>query len=288
MNLDASYLEKIKQILGYKLLETQNVQISISTLLIIFLIIAITLFVLRILKRVFKGFTTRGVLDIGTSNSMYLIIKYFIWVFVVAALLDTVGIKVSILIASAAALLVGVGLGLQQFFNDVASGIILLVERSLKVSDIVELENEMVGKVMSIGIRTSKIKTRDNIVMIVPNSKLVNDRVINWSHAETHTRFHVNVGVAYGSDVELVSKVLLACAEAHPKVLSEPKSFVRFVDFADSSLNFQLFFWTDESFIVENTKSDLRFRINAAFAANDIKIPFPQMDLHVKSAFYRP
>ncbi len=288
MNLDASYLEKVKQILGFKLLELQNVQISIYTLLILAIIIIVTLFVLRVLKRIFKGFVTRDVLDIGTSNSMYLITKYIIWVFVIAALLDTVGIKVSILIASAAALLVGVGLGLQQFFNDVSSGIILLVERSLKVSDIVELENEMVGKVISIGIRTSKIKTRDNIVMIVPNSKLVNDRVINWSHAEMHTRFHVDVGVAYGSDVELVSKVLLECAQAHPNVLNEPKSFVRFIDFAESSLNFQLFFWTDESFIVENTKSDLRYKINAAFAANNIQIPFPQMDLHVKSAFYRP
>lgn len=288
MNLDETLLEKIRQILSFKLVETQNVQISISTMLVVMLIVLVTLIILRILKRVFKGFTTRGVLDIGTSNSMYLIIKYFVWVFVVAVLLDTVGIKVSILIASAAALLVGVGLGLQQFFNDVASGIILLVERSLKVSDIVELENEMVGKVMGIGIRTSKIKTRDNIVMIVPNSKLVNDRVINWSHAEMHTRFHVDVGVAYGSDVALVSKVLLECAAMHPKILEEPKSFVRFVDFGESSLNFQLFFWTDETFTVENTKSDLRYKINAVFAANSIQIPFPQMDLHVKSGLHRP
>jgi len=281
MDVDHSFLSTLTEVMDYRLISMKNVQLTVYSLLIAVVIIIATLFVLRLIKRVFKRLTTNGTFDMGTSNSMYLIVKYIIWVFVFALLLDTIGVKVSILIASAAALLVGVGLGLQQFFNDVASGIVLLVERSLKVGDIVELENEMVGKVESIGIRTSKIKTRDNIVMIVPNSKLVNDRVINWSHAEMHTRFHVNVGVAYGSDVELVSKALLACAASHPKILDHPESFVRFDDFGDSSLNFQLFFWTDESFTVENTKSDLRFKINKAFKENMIQIPFPQRDVHI-------
>ncbi|MDV7399294.1 mechanosensitive ion channel, partial [Arthrospira platensis SPKY1] len=102
---------------------------------------------------------------------------------------------------------------------------------------------------------------RDNIVTIVPNSKLVNDRVINWTHIEDKTRFHVDVGVAYGSDVELVTRVLLQCADAHDSILIEPRPFVRFNNFGNSSLDFQLFFWTNRSFEVENTKSDLRYKI---------------------------
>ncbi len=102
----------------------------------------------------------------------------------------------------------------------------------------------MVGRVISIGLRTSKIKTRDNITVIVPNSQLVSDRVINWSHAEIHTRFHVDVGVAYGSDINLITEVLKSCAQAHPNILITPEPFVRFINFGDSSLDFQLFFWT--------------------------------------------
>ncbi|MFP4367007.1 MAG: mechanosensitive ion channel family protein, partial [Bacteroidales bacterium] len=221
--------------------------------------------------------------DSGTSHSIYLIVKYILWIIVVIILIDSFGFSVSILIASAAALLFGVGLGLQELFNDVASGIIILVERSVMVNDVIELENKMIGRVVGIGLRTSKIQTRDNVVTIVPNSKLVNDQVINWSHMEKKTRFHVDVGVRYGSDVQLVTKVLLECAYEHPLIMNIPKPFVRFEDFGDSSLDFQLYFWTNESFLVENTKSDLRYKIDKIFRENDIEIPFPQRDLYLKS-----
>jgi small-conductance mechanosensitive channel len=186
------------------------------------------------------------------------------------------------LIAGSAALLVGIGLGIQQIFNDIASGLFILFERNLKVNDVVQIEENIIGRVLSIGLRTSKLETRDNIIMIIPNSKFISDNVINWSHIEVKTRFKVEIGVAYGSDVELVKNVLLECAKQHKDITNKPQPFVRFNDFGDSSLDFQLFFWTRKAFRVENIKSDLRFQIDIEFRKNDIIIPFPQTDVHLK------
>lgn len=273
----------LKEILNYALVKSEDFTLHVYHLLIALMIFISTILILALLRRVFKGFVKRGTMDVGSSHSIFLIIKYFLWIISLAFILETLGVNVTILVASSAALLVGIGLGLQQIFNDVASGIMLLFERSLKVNDIVELENGIIGKVIKIGLRASKIVTRDNIIMIVPNSKFINDSVINWSHAEDKTRFHVNVGVDYGSDVELVKTVLLDCAKNHPEICIKNKPFVRFIDFADSSLNFQLYFWSKEAFMVENIKSDLRFSINKAFRENNITIPFPQRDIHMKS-----
>jgi small-conductance mechanosensitive channel len=276
-------VNEVKDFLSIELFKFNNIKINLYNVLIGLGIIIVTSLLLRLYKRVYKKLVARHTIDAGTAHSIYSIVKYLIWVVVIVLLLDTLGVKVSILIASAAALLVGVGLGLQQLFNDVASGIILLIERSLKVDDVVEMENEMIGRVVSIGIRTSKLKTRDNVLVIVPNSQLVNDRVINWSHVEKLTRFHVDVGVAYGSDIKLVTELLKDCANAHEHILIEPAAFVRFVNFGESSLDFQLYFWTNEAFIVENTKSDLRYKIDKAFRENNIEIPFPQRDVYIKS-----
>ena len=196
-------------------------------------------------------------------------------------ILESLGVEISILLASIAALLVGVGLGIQQLFNDLASGIILLIERKLRIDDVIQLEDGEVGKVTNIGLRTSEIKTRDDIIMIIPNSKFVNDKIINWSHIDQNTRFHVNVGVAYGSDVNIVTECLLKCAHEHSEVSKSPEPFVRFEDFGDSSLDFQLFFWVEKSFIVERIKSDIRYLIYKAFDDHKIQIPFPQRDLHI-------
>ncbi len=247
-------------------------------------IIVVAIIITRILRSIFKRMVKKNKLDKGTGWSIFSIIKYFIWVIIIVLVLDTFGVKITILLASVAALLVGVGLGIQQLFSDLASGIITLVERNLKVSDVIQLDDGTVGRVLSIGLRTSKIRTRDNIIMIVPNSNFVNDSIINWSHMERSTRFYVQVGVAYGSDVKLVEKVLLDCAAKHEGVSKTPSPFVRFYDFGDSSLVFQLYFWVERSFFIENIKSDLRFYISDAFRDNKIHIPFPQRDVHIKKS----
>ncbi len=272
----------LREILELEIVSSESLTLSVYSVLIVLIIILTTVFALRFVKAIFKKLIAKKVLEQGASWSIFLIVKYFIWVIITIVTLDTIGIQVSILLASVAALLVGVGLGIQQLFNDLASGIIILVERSLKIGDVIHLDDGTVGRVVSIGLRTSMVKSRDDIIMIIPNSKFVNEKIINWSHLDKTTRFNVNVGVAYGSDVLKVEQALLKCAADNKEIASKPKPFVRFLNFGDSSLDFQLFFWTAQTFEVENLKSTLRFAINAEFLKQGIQIPFPQRDVHIK------
>ncbi len=271
----------LKEILSYTFVESEHLIISVYSVMVCMLIVLATLVVLWVIKKVFQRLVDKNQLDKSASWSIFQIIKYFIWVLVSILILESLGMQISILLASIAALLVGVGLGLQQLFNDLASGLILLIERTLKIDDVIQLEDGEIGKVTHIGLRTSEIKTRDDISMIVPNSKFVNDKIINWSHNDTHTRFHVNVGVAYGSDPNKVRDILLKCVQTHSEISKSPEPFIRFNDFGDSSLDFQIFFWVANSFTVERIKSDMRYMIFEEFNKNGIEIPFPQRDLHI-------
>jgi small-conductance mechanosensitive channel len=199
-------------------------------------------------------------------------------------MLETIGIKVTVLVAGSAALLVGVGLGLQQTFNDIISGIILLSERSIKIDDILEIDGDIL-KIQEIGLRTSKGLNRDEISIIIPNSLITTNKVINWSHQSKQTRFKINIGVAYGSDVELITKVLKESAWEHPEVTDKNLIDVRFLDFGDSCLQFQVIFFSENIFRIERVKSDIRRVINRKFIEHNITIPFPQMDVHFKTNF---
>ncbi len=277
------YLTKLKELFTYRLVRTDNIEITLLSLAFAILIILITSILLKLIKKGLMRYGSRGKIDGGSLVSIYQIIKYLIWIFSIAIILDTLGFKLNILLASSAALLVGLGLGIQQIFNDYVSGLLILFEQNIKVGDVMEIENQMIGRVIKIGLRTSKLKTRDDIIIVIPNSKLVSENTINWSDVDGRTRFKVDVGVAYGSDTRLVKEVLLHCATQISSISQEPKPFVRFLDFGDSSLDFQLFFWIDEPFYVESTKSDLRFLIDDEFRNNNIQIPFPQRDLHIIS-----
>ena len=161
-----------------------------------------------------------------------------------------------------------------------SSGLILLFGGTVKVNDIVEFNNT-VGRIIEIDFRTSKIKTRDGITIIVPNSKLVSDNVINWTTMDDLTRFHVKVGVAYGSDTELVRKILSEVSKKHPAVDQTLPVKVQFKNFGDSSLDFEVYFWARNSWEIEFVKSEMRFEIDQEFRKNNVKIPFPQRDVHL-------
>lgn len=270
-----------KEIIEYSIIKTDNFNITVYNLFATILILLITRIVIGIIHKVFKKkiYSNQNI-ELGKSHSIYQLIKYLLWVMAIVFSLETIGIKITFLLAGSAALMVGLGLGLQQVFKDVVSGLFLLFEGHLKLNDIVELDDE-VGKIKEINFRTTKIETRDNIILVIPNSKFIDNNVINWSHIHKLTRFYVQVGTAYGSDVELINKVLIECAKNHDDISISPKPFVRFKDFGESSLDFQLFFWTDRSFEVENIKSDLRFAIDKKFREHKIQIPFPQRDVHI-------
>lgn len=272
------------KIINFVIIKTDKFTLSVASLLLILAILVVTVVITKMLGLIIKKYARRKDVDEGSAHSVYLIAKYFLWVIAIVLMLEATGMNISILLASAAALLVGVGLGLQQLFNDIASGIVILIEQNVKILDVVEVESAegtTVGMVVKTGIRTSKIKTRDNIIIDIPNSLLVNNKMINWSQMEKTTRFHVNIGVAYGSDIHRVKEVLLECAKDKKEVLNKPEPFVRFIDFGNSSLDFQLYFWTNNSFGVEHIKSELRFEIYDALEKNNIRIPFPQRDVHL-------
>jgi small-conductance mechanosensitive channel len=263
----------------------QDIEITIGKIIQAFLAVYTVHAALIVIEYFFTVRINRKGIDSGKGHTVFQIVKYFIWVIALVLILSNLGLSVNVLLAGSAALFVGLGFGLQSLFNDFVSGLIILFEGTIKVNDIVELENGIIGRVQEIGLRTSKLLTRDNIVTIIPNNNFVGKNVINWSYNEHKTRFKVNVGVSYGSDVRLVEKVLIECASDHPKVYAEPKPFVYFNDFGESSLDFSLFFWIDDSFWVEKVRSDLRFSINQKFKENNIEIPFPQRDLHIRSGF---
>lgn len=256
--------------------------LSPNKILIIVLIFLMARMISWILTQIaLYGLFKRKEVDQGTRFAINQLLKYLIYIIAVYFALHTLGINMTLILGGAAALLVGVGLGLQQTFNDFFSGLVLLFERSVSVGDILDI-NGQVGAVKQIGLRSSIIETRGNISFIVPNSKLVNDNVQNWSHFVDHGRFQINVGVAYGSDTALVKKILLEAVNDHHLVLDYPVPFVRFGDFADSSLNFSVLFFTNRFLIVEDIKSDIRFKIDKAFRENNISIPFPQRDVWMR------
>lgn len=271
----------IQGILNYNLIKLAHYSLTVYNLIFIIIAITVTYLIVLSLKKLINDLILKKRLEEGNAHSVFQIIKYFVWIISIVIILNSIGIQVSVLLASTAALLVGVGLGIQQLFNDIASGIVLLIERNLKVGDVIKTDSGIIGIVLEIGLRTSRVRTRDNFIIDMPNSKLVNNDLINWSQMDRKTRFHINVGIAYGSDVQFVKKLLLECANNNPLVSKKPPSFVRFNDFGDSSLGFQLYFWSKESFRAEHLKSDLRFSIYELLRKNNIQIPFPQRDVHI-------
>ncbi len=221
-------------------------------------------------------------INIGSQYAINQLFKYFIYIIAFFMAVESLGIQMTVLWGGAAALLVGVGLALQQTFNDLISGIILLFERSIEVGDVVNVSG-MIGTVKRIGLRTSIVESVDNVTLLVPNSKFINEQVINWSHFDEKVRFKVSVGVAYGSDTQLVRKLLLKVAQENIYVLEYPSPFVRFVDFGSSSLDFELFFHSRNLIVIETIKSDMRFEIDQLFREHNIEIPFPQRDIWIKS-----
>lgn len=209
-----------------------------------------------------------------------------IGIYVVAALvaLDMVGLDLTTLTVFSGAVGIGVGFGLQKIASNFISGLILLMEKSIEVGDLVELMDGTTGFVRRNGARYTLLETLENKEILIPNEDFITNRVINWTFSNNMARVEISVGVAYDSDLEKVHEILLEAAKEHPRCTrqKDPVCFLR--SFGDSSIDFLLFFWVDD---VENGRwgpqSDVMFKIWHKFAEHDISIPFPQRDLHLKS-----
>ena len=223
----------------------------------------------------------RSGLEAGLQESIATISIYCIWIIGIVAALNAFGLSMATMAVAFGALGIGLGFGLQNIFNNFVSGIILLFERPVQVGDVVEIDGTW-GRIEKINVRATVVQTFENASLIIPNSEFISNRVKNWSFRDLRVRRSINVGVAYGSDVQLVRQTLLEAAEAHPQVLKIPPMDVLFLDFGDSALMFRLRFWcTLGAFYA--TETDLRFEIDRLFRERDISIPFPQRDIHIVS-----
>ena len=196
--------------------------------------------------------------------------------------IDSIGLSLSAVLAASTVLLVGIGFGLQNIAQNFISGLIVLFEQPVRPGDFIKV-GDAYGVVAAIGLRATRVVTRDQVTIIVPNSELVSTQVVNHSIPTANLRIAIAVGVAYGTDAELVRKTLLAVPAGYAQVLAEPKPEVRFEDFGDSSLSFSLLVWIADPGEDRRVSSELRFEIERRFRAAGIEIPFPQRDLHIRS-----
>ncbi len=277
-------VEGLKEILDFVVLRIGQHELKTNTLLTILIIFFITKLLIWFVRQGLFRKRRLKKLDHSNAYSLYQIIRYVLWIISISIILNTLGISLTVLLAGSAALLVGVGLGLQQTFNDFVSGFILLVEGSTRIGDVLEIDGDILI-IQKIGLRTSKGLTRDDIVVIIPNSLITTNKVINWSHQSKKTRFKINIGVAYGTNVDLVIKILEESALDHPDITDKDLIEARLIDFGNSSLDFQVLFFSNNVFRIERVKSDIRRIINKKFADNNITIPFPQIDVHFKSNY---
>ncbi len=274
-------MHKIEQLLEYTLVNTKYLTISMIDVFSVLFIIGSSRILVWLISRVVKRRFSHRAGDPGKAYAITQIATYFIYIIAIILVLDSIGVKITVLLAGGTALFVGLGLGLQDAFKDLVAGIIILTERTVTAHDIVEIDGT-VGEVIEVGLRTTTLRTRDDIEMIMPNQRLTNERVINWSRNRKMTRFAVDVGVAYGTDTELVKTLLIKVASQNTAVSDSPEPYVFFSSFGESSLNFKLLFFSHNLFRIERVKSDLRFAIDKAFRANNITIAFPQLDVWVR------
>ncbi len=268
------YLNKI---LDISLWHIKDYNFTVAKMLILFGFWILVWIILMLLKKAIFKYPR---IQEAKRYSIYSLFKYFTIFFAIIISLQIIGFNTTLLLAGSTALLVGLGMGIQNLFSDYISGLILLLDSSIKVDDVLDIEG-LVCKVLEINLRTTQVITREDKYIVVPNTDLTRKHIINWTHGKVDSRFDVSVGVDYGSDVYKVKKLMTECALAHPKVAKKPAPFVRFNNFGDSSLDFTLYFWTENVFRVPNIQSELRFAICDSFRANNISIPFPQRVLHI-------
>ncbi len=263
--------------LDFELLAFGNYTLKVSTIIMLAVLYAIAIAFQFLIR---KGIYRLRDIELSKKYAIYKLSQYVLWIVVILLTLQILKFNISVLLAGSAALLVGLGLGMQQIFGDFMSGIFLLLDSTIKVGDVIEVK-DMTCKVQEIKFRTTTVIGRDENYIILPNSMLTKNEVINWTHSKISSRFKIEVGVSYSSDIDLVMKVLKETTELHPKVKKRPEISVRFQDYGDSALIFSVLFWSDEVFRIENIKSQIRVEIFKEFQKHGIQIPFPQRVVHM-------
>jgi small-conductance mechanosensitive channel len=274
--LAAKYAEPVLQ---YPILDVQTLRLSLASLvkgLVGFYVLLVMTKILRTTIRMYLFYKSHGrdvvsTVDILVYNTALVIITMLS--------LSIIGISWQLLLPIAGALGIGIGFGFRDIANNFVSGFVILTSRTVKRGDWITLGSNF-GRIVDIGIRTSTIRTVDNIDIIIPNSHMISNELINWSYSDNIVRIHVPVGVAYSSDVALVKETLLEVAKKSEHVLDYPGPEARFLEFGDSSLNFELLVWVDLAKIkIPLLKSIINYAVWDAFREKGIQVPFPQRDV---------
>ena len=278
-------MEQLKDFFNYTIHFGKDLQISVKAIFLLIFIFIVTGIVLSLLKRFFSKRIPED--DKGKFDTVFSFFKYFIFLLVFFFSLDNIGVNVTAIFAASAALLIGIGLALQTLFQDIICGVFVLIDKSINVDDVIEIDDKVV-KVTNISLRTTRGVNRANKVLIIPNHTYLTNTLYNWTQNGNITRESVEVGVAYGSDVLLVKELLLKAAINTKEVLDSPEPTVHFLAFGDSSLNFRVVFTMTNSFYAMDTKSDIHFEVDRLFRENQVTIPFPQRDVHLYNHNFQP
>ncbi|MFP5491575.1 MAG: mechanosensitive ion channel family protein [Bacteriovoracia bacterium] len=269
-----------------KLFTVQDVQLTLGNVLLAGTLLLLTNRLARILSKLILKKVVEPFHPDSQALNTYRRMIYtanFVLFFVIS--LSIAGIPLTVFTVVGGALAIGIGFGSQNIVNNFISGLILMAERPLKVGDVVEVDS-ITGTVLEIGTRATRIRTQENKIWIVPNSMFLEKAVLNWSNRTAVVRAEVDVGVAYGSDLEKVRNLALKVLQEMPFVEKSPQARVIFNEFGDNSLMFKLLFWADVDKVdsLMQCRSDIRFALEKVYREAQVEISYPQRDLHLRSS----
>jgi small-conductance mechanosensitive channel len=277
-----TFIGLLSTIWGYPLVSlSDGTQLAVSQIVLVIVLVIAGVFASRWIERAAGRRLEKTTLLPDATNAIRRLLFYTLIAIVIAAALSMLHVPLGAFAFISGAIAIGVGFGAQNIINNFISGWILMSERPVKIGDFVEVEGAQ-GTVEVIGNRSTRIRRVDGVHLLVPNSRILENTVINWTLVDRQVRTVVRVGVAYGSPVRLVEKLLYEILGELPEIRPEPKPNVIFDDFGDNALIFDAYFWCDVAGErqLRMIRSDIRFRIDALFAEHGITIAFPQRDLH--------
>ena len=274
-------LDRTRDVLSRTIFTLNGTPVTAVSLLALLVAIALTIALARVLGRLLlRRVLRRSEMDEGIAYSITRATEYAIVAVGLMISLQLIGLDLTALGLVFGLLSLGLGFGLQNLTANFVSGLILLIERPVKLGDRVQI-GEAEGDVIAINMRATVVRGLDHVSLIVPNADLISHTVVNWSHLDRRIRLSVPVGVSYRSDVDVVIETLLTVARTHPQVLGDPPAHVRLVEFGDSAWNMELLVWLPDAIRYRDVRSELNIAIVRAFREHGIEIPYPQRDVHL-------
>ena len=277
---------RFSEFLGTELFVIDEHSVKVRQLMMALIVLVVGILLLKQGVRVFrKRVLPRTTLKPNEAVALTKILYYFGVLIVLLFSMRMINLPITAFAFVGGALAIGVGFGAQNLINNFISGFIIMAERPIRLGDLIEIEGNF-ARVEDIGPRCTRIRTGDNIHILVPNSSFLEKNIVNWTLSDQKVRAHVTVGVAYGSPVREVERLLVQAAKENEKVLPDPLPFVLFRDFGENALIFFLYFWVSMETTVERLllESNIRFRIDELFREAGIVIAFPQRDVHLDTS----